>query len=84
MYSLLEVILIIIVVTVGSYAVLYDICYSTWYVLTKGVSWLWGLLRRDKNKEKQTIEIPWSESRKMDLENLNNEFENLKMVDKAL
>ncbi len=50
MPTLLEMVLAAIIMTLGFYAVV----YGTWYVLTKGIPWLVGLLRIGKYRKEQT------------------------------
>lgn len=50
MYDIMWIVIAALVITVGFYAMMYFIAA----VVTKCVSWLLGLLCRDKNKEEQT------------------------------
>ncbi|KKN13311.1 hypothetical protein LCGC14_1007440 [marine sediment metagenome] len=49
MYDIIWIIIAAMVITFGFLA----ICHGIWWVLTKCVSWLWGLLRIVKNKKEQ-------------------------------
>lgn len=58
----------IITVAIVIILVFWIVVYGTKWIVVKSISWLWGLLRRRKNKEEQTVEVSWSEADKRHFE----------------